>query len=227
MLGEIDPAASALFERSLLFRALNDDARADLSARAFIVDYSAGEPIFHLGDAGTTMMTVVVGRVRIVLPTQSGKEIILADLGPGELFGEVALLDGGERSAAARAQTSCRLVVLERRDVLPFLLARPPAMLALVELLCARLRRADERMTDMVHSQLPTRLAKTIIGRTTGRRDEKLSFSQSELAAMVGVRRESVNRQLRAWHRAGLVELRDGWIVVHRRDALAALSGCA
>ena len=162
------------------------------------------------------------------MPTRQGKDLILADLNKGEVFGEVALLDGQPRSAAAQALTNCNLLVLRRGDVLPFLRLHAEACLALVELLCGRLRRADERMTDIGLSQLPVRLAKTLLNRTVadGQASRRLSNSQGELGDMVGASRESVNRTLRRWHEQGLVELKDGWITVLSRDALNALAEC-
>ena len=151
------------------------------------------------------------------------------DLGPGELFGEVALLDGKDRSASATAATNCQLLVLDRRHVVPFLKEHPQAALSLIELLCGRLRLSDERMTDIAVSHLPTRLAKTLINRIpeNPRRTPKLAISQGELADMIGASRESVNRTLKAWQQRGILEVRDGWIVLLRRDAVSALAGCA
>jgi CRP-like cAMP-binding protein len=216
-------------DRCLLFQALDQPARLDLARRAHRIELPAGTPVYQVGDPGENMMVVLAGTLRIWLPTLPGKEIILADIGPGEVVGEIALLDGEARSAAVTALTKCQLLVLERRDVLPFLRDNPEAALSLIALLCRRVRRADQRMTDIALSHLPARLARTLIGRvpTDARPPARLALSQSELADMVSATRESVNRALRAWHRRGIVELRDGWIVLLRQDALAALAGSA
>jgi CRP-like cAMP-binding protein len=219
----------ALLERCFLFRVLDGPDRGALAARAGRATYAAGAPIFHLGDPGDSMMVIIAGVVRISLLMPSGREIILTDLKSGEVFGEVALLDGLPRSAAATALTRCEFLVLRRGDVLPFLQARPEACLALVALLCSRLRRADERLTDIGFSHLPARLAKMLLARTTPGPGAgmKVGISQTDLADMVGSSRESVNRTLRHWHQQGVVELKDGWIAVVGRDALAALAECA
>lgn len=218
-----------LLDQALVFQALDPRVRTSLADRSYRANYLAGAPIFHLGDPGQSMMVVLVGSVRIWLPTISGKELILADLGPGELFGEVAVLDGRERSAAATALTNCQLLVLDRADVAHFLKEQPDAALSLIALLCARLRRSDERMTDIAVRQLPTRLAKALLNRISPdtRPPARLALSQGELADMIGASRESVNRALRSWQRRGIVELRDGWIVLQRREALSALADCA
>ena len=150
----------------------------------------------------------------------------MADLPAGELLGEVALLDGKERSADATALTKCELVVLERRDVVAFLEKRPDVCLKLLELMCARLRKSDQRMSDIAFLELSVRLAKVLLDRT-GRAGAKakLSLSQAELASMIHATRENVNRCLRNWQRQGIVDLDERWIVILQREALGAIAG--
>jgi CRP-like cAMP-binding protein len=175
------------------------------------------------------MMVILTGTVRVSLPGPRGKGIILADLPPGELLGEVALLDGNERSADATALTKCELVVLERRDVVAFLEKRPDVCLKLLELMCARLRKADQRMSDIAFLELPVRLAKVLLDRIglVGRAGvtPKLSLLQIELAGMIHANRENVNRCLRDWQRQGIVDLDKRWIIIKRLDALRAIAG--
>jgi CRP/FNR family cyclic AMP-dependent transcriptional regulator len=214
-----------LLGKCALFRALDEAARAEFTARAHRRSFAAGEPIFHLGAPGYSMMAVLVGTVRISLPAAKGKEMILADLPAGEVFGEIALLDGGKRSANARALTNCELLVLERRDVLPFLEHNPKACLQLMALLCARIRRSDERMSDIAFFELPARLAKTLLHYPApGNDPPRLSLSQGELADMTGGTRENVNRCLRDWQRRGILDLREGWTIILKPDALKALA---
>src|SRR5262249_57940778 len=87
--------------------------------------YAAHESIFLMGSPGDSMVAVLGGTIRISVPSTDGKEIVLAILGPGEICGEIALLDGKERTADARAATDCSVVVLERRDVLAFFAQYP------------------------------------------------------------------------------------------------------
>jgi len=172
------------------------------------------------------MVVILNGTVRVSLPGPRGKGVILADLPAGELLGEVALLDGKERSADATALTKCELVVLERRDVVAFLEKRPDVCLKLLELMCARLRKSDQRMSDIAFLELSVRLAKVLIDRT-GRAGAKakLSLSQAELASMIHATRENVNRCLRNWQRQGIVDLDERWIVILQREALGAIAG--
>lgn len=213
-----------VLEQSPLFSAMDERSRRDLVARALPRSYGAGEPICRMGDRGLSMMAVIAGTVRISLPTVKGKEIILADLPAGELFGEIAMLDGKPRSANATALTKCELLVLERQHVIPFLQENPAVCLKLMEMLCARIRRSDERMADIAFFDLPTRLAKVLLSypeKASG--PTRLSLSQAELAEMAGGTRENVNRCLRDWQRRGIVELKGGWTIILKPEELRRL----
>jgi CRP/FNR family transcriptional regulator, cyclic AMP receptor protein len=213
-----------LLEKCALFGSLDEKARRDIAAYAMPRNFTAGESICRLGDHGDSMMAVVIGTVRISRPTSRGKEIILADLRSGELFGEIALLDGKPRSANVAALTNCELMILERRNLIPFLERNPAACMKLMEILCARIRRSDERMSDIAFFNLPIRLAKTLLNyQPDARAGAKLSLSQSELAEMAGGTREKVNRCLRDWQRQGIIELKNRWTIIRKPEALQAL----
>jgi CRP/FNR family transcriptional regulator, cyclic AMP receptor protein len=214
-----------VLEQSTLFAQMDENSRLELIGQAVPRSFGVGESVCRIGDPGGSMMAVLTGTVRISLPTVKGKEVILADLHAGELFGEIAMLDGKPRSANATALTKCELLVLERRNVIPFLEKHPAMCLQLMELLCARIRRSDERMADLAFIELPTRLAKLFLsfGSDKAGKEIRLSLSQTELAEMVGATRENVNRCLRDWHRRGLVKLQGGWTVIPSSEKLRDL----
>jgi len=218
-----------LLEQCALFRTLSEEARQELVSHAHRRSFDPGEQIFLVGSPGQSMMAVLAGTVRISLTTAKGKEIVLADLSAGELFGEMALLDGKERSADATALSKCELLVLERRDVIPFLRLHPDSCLQLLEMLSTRLRRLDEQMAEIAFFELPARLAKTLL-RTAqpsgrGNKQLKLSLSQSDLAKMIGATRETVNRCLRDWQRRGILDLKGGWTIILKPEVLEDLAG--
>ncbi len=226
----IDAAISypaSILDRCALFQSLGTADRLELLAHAHRRKYAAGEPIFHVASPGDSMMAILLGTVRISLPTVTGKDIILADMPAGEVFGEIALLDGRGRSADAAALTKVELLVIERRHALQFLKRHPELCLRMLELVCAKLRISDERMSDIAFYDLGARLAKVILKRLPphGAGRARLSLSQGELARMISGTREAVNRELRAWQKRGIVGLADGWIVVERRADLAAIAG--
>lgn len=190
-----------------------------LAGRAHRRRFTAGEVIFRVASPGQSMMAVLAGTVRITAPSSDGKEIVLADLASGEVFGEMALLDGRERSADAAALTNCDLLVLERRDMLAVLERHPAVAIKLLEVLCERLRRTDEQIGEIAFLGLPMRLAKALLRLAGNAPRAKLALSQRELGAMIGGTRESVNRCLREWNRRGVIQLEEGWIII--RDAAA------
>ena len=155
--------ARKLLDKCVLFKALDEQQRRDLAAFARSRTFAPNEPIFHVGEPGSSMMGVMVGTVRISLPSSKGKNLILADLLAGEFFGEIALLDGNPRSASATALTKCELLVLERRDFLTFLERSPTACLSIMQLLCERVRYSDERMSEIAFFDLPARLARALL----------------------------------------------------------------
>jgi CRP-like cAMP-binding protein len=224
----------ALLEKCSLFSGLEAETRRQLSGLAHRRAYAARDVIFHLGSPGQSMMAVIKGTVRITVPSPQGKEIVLADLPTGAVFGEIALLDGRERTADAVALTNCELMVLERRDVLPLLERHSTICLRLLEVLCDRLRGADERITDIAFFELPVRLAKVLLRtavkstkRGPGDPAAKVSLSQRELGSMIGATREAVNRCLQQWQRREIVRLKEGWIMILAPEALEEIAGLA
>jgi CRP-like cAMP-binding protein len=213
-----------LLEKSALFSALSRRERRDLAALARTRTFVANDTIFHVGEPGVSMMGVLVGVVRILLPTPKGREVILADLPSGELFGEIALLDGKPRSARATALTNCELMVLERRDMLQYLEHNATACLIMMRLLCSRIRRSDERTAEIAFFDVPARLARALLRiLAPDRGPQKRALSQRELAEMSGATRENVNRCLRDWQRRGILELKDRRAIILKPEELHAL----
>jgi CRP/FNR family transcriptional regulator, cyclic AMP receptor protein len=226
--------ARRLLGECFLFRGLEPEARNALFGRLHIRSYAAGETVFLMGSAGDSMMAVLSGSVRISVPSPDGKEIVLAILQTGEVFGEIALLDGKDRTADARAMTPCSLATLERREVLAFLERHPKTWAKLVEVLCTRLRNTDQHIAELALLELPTRLAKALLrlahidGRpTNGHAPLQIQLSQRELGNICGATRESINKCLRGWQRRGIVQIEESLIKVANRTALEELAELA
>lgn len=224
--------ARALLERCCLFRRLGAIERDVLFARARVQKYPAHATIFLMGSPGESMLAVLSGSIRISVPSPNGKEVILAILGPGEICGEIALLDGKERTADARAATDCSVVVLERRDVLAFLAQYPNAWSGLVEVLCERLRIADRQMAEFALLPVSIRLARALLRLAVADESEsngaalslpRVHLTQRELGNIIGATRESVNKYLGAWQRKGHIRIGDRLIVITNRAAVESL----
>jgi CRP-like cAMP-binding protein len=221
--------ARALLKKCVLFRNLGEHARDALVARAHMRSYAAGENIFVMGTQHDSMMAVLSGDVKISVSSTDGKEVVLAVLHSGDVFGEIAMLDGNRRSADANAITPCNLAILHRRDVLSALEKNPAAWLGLVEVLCRRLRRTDQHLVELALLEVPGRVAKALLRAVDGEREstrEAADFrlSQRELGNMVGATRESVNKCLQEWQRDGVIRMRRGVISIADRAALEALA---
>jgi CRP/FNR family cyclic AMP-dependent transcriptional regulator len=210
-------------EGSFLFPLLAPQEKARFVAAARQQSWRAGSSIFSMGDPGSSMMLIRMGRVRITYPSSDGRVMLLGELGPPAVFGEIALLDGGSRSADAVAKTDCTLLLFERATFVGLLKNNWPLANAVLKLVCARLRRSDERMADLAFFDLSARLAKTLLERAQpgSNRSAHVDDSQSALAAMVGGSRENVNRCLRKWAKVGFVATGGGRIRLLDKKGLA------
>jgi len=220
-----------LLGRQFLFDQLAPAELDRLMAFARVVQFPAGATIFTQGSPGDSLMAVLEGEVSITAPSEEGREVVFNVLEPGETFGEVALLDGKERTADAVAHTNCRLLVIDRRDFMPFLNAHPQIALRLLPTLCAQIRRMSEHVQDALFLDQPARLAKKLLslaavsGQATPQGTRiRQRLSQRELGNLLGMPRETVNRQLRSWQADALIALDRGAITVKNETALRRIA---
>ena len=220
--GAIDKRA--VFVGHPLFGSLPASDVERLVAYARVERFRRGGAIFHKGDEGTGLMAVLAGQVKISVPSVDGKEAVLNVIQAGSVFGEIALLDGRPRTADAVAMTDCDLLVLDRREFVPMLRDHPELALRLLELLCARLRRTSEQVEDMLFLDLAARLAKSLLRLSRDLKSTTISITQKDLGQMVGLSRESTNKQLRAWERRGWVKLVKGGVALTDVEALSEIA---
>src|SRR5262245_8067974 len=207
-----------------LFGALGPGLIDQLSARAVSKRIKRGTTMFSKGDQGTCLYAVCSGQVKITVRSGEGKDAVFNLIGPGQIFGEVALLDGGQDTADAVAVQDTELLVIDRRDFIPLVHREPDVAIRLIEILCGRLRNTSEQVEDVIFLDLPARLAKTLL-RLAGSeaKNHKVPIAQGELGQLIGVSREATNRQLRDWENNNWVELESGAVVLLDPEALAAL----
>jgi CRP-like cAMP-binding protein len=218
-------AKIALLSGHPLFRGLGPEIHNRVAARATTRRVARGETIFMKGDAGTCLFAVHSGTVEVVAPSTEGKKAVINRIQAGEIFGEIALLDGRARSANAVALTACVLVVLERRDFLPLLREHPEVAVQLLEILCGRIRRTTEQVEEIMFLDLGSRLAKALLRlRASSPASDRIATSQRALSELVGVSRETINKQLQLWRRDKIVHLGRGGIVVLKAAALEQIA---
>jgi CRP-like cAMP-binding protein len=212
-----------------IFRDLDSEAFEQLGRYAKHATLKRGATIFSKGDPGNSLIAVISGTVKISISSPDGRSAILNLIGPGEIFGEVAVLDGQARTADAIANTSCEIFVIDRRDFLPFVSSQPALAMKFIELLCARLRWTSDQVEEVILQDLPGRLASALIRLTERHEKTKgertIAVTQQEISEMVGMTRESINKQLRSWAVRNWVRLEHGAIVVLEPDSLRALAG--
>jgi len=216
-----------LRKRSVIFAALSDEEAATIMQLARVVNHPAKHTIFQVGEAGDHLLVVMQGRVKVSLISPDGKEAILSILEPGDVFGEMALLDGEPRSASVATMENCSFLVLWRRDFLPFLERNPQVALKLLAALSKRLRSTNDMVGNLSFLHLPARLARILLnlGQQYGKLTAEgiaigLKLSQEELGNLVGVSRESVNRQIRVWVESGVLDYTHGTIILKDSDVL-------
>ena len=219
-----------IFERHFLFGKMSAAEIDALISYARVERFRAGRKIFAKGSPGQSLMAVLRGAVKISSLSDSGKEIVFTIFNAGEIFGEIAVLDGGERSADATAMTDCDLLVLARRDLLPVLENRADLLMMLIKILCRRLRLTTEQVEDVTFRHLESRVAKALVylAESVGLHglrgpSVELHVSQRELGNMAGGSRESVNKHLQIWHRQGLIDLSKGSIMIRDVGAIERL----
>ena len=219
-----------LFERDFMFGKLSASEIHSLLTYSRVEQYPAGREIYAKGSLGESMFVVLRGTVKMSSVSLEGKEIVLNIMNPGEIFGEIALLDGGERSADAVAMTDCELLVLHRRVFRPILENHADICLILLDIFCQRLRQTSEQVEDVLFRHLKSRIAKAVLHlaesaslHSVNGSPVDLHLSQRELGNHAGGSRESVNKHLQSWHRAGLIRLSKGSIVIRDLAAIKRL----
>jgi CRP-like cAMP-binding protein len=183
--------------------------------------YSKGQIIFHKGDEGGSLYILQSGRVKVVIPSLQGEEVILAILSAGEIIGELSLIDGKPRSATVETLEETEVLSLRRDDFLGFLATRFEAVLQVMGVLSSRLRDTDALLAESHFLDVTSRLAKKILylGKVFGVEEGGkirvgVKMTQRDLASMVGATRESINKQFRWFREQGLVVLEDGYLTI-------------
>ncbi len=212
---------------SVLFERAHEASLVDVARHLRRRRFRRGEVIFHQGDPGDALHLVSSGAVKIVLPSAEGDEAIIATLGSGDFFGELALLDGAPRSATAVAQEACETWTLSR-DLFQDLLDRDASLRAsLLAGLTHELRRLTGQVEDLHFRDLAGRLAMRLVRLAREADPEAVEvrldwpYTQSDLAAMIGGTRQSVNKLLAELADRGLVVIERERLTIPDVDALA------
>jgi CRP/FNR family transcriptional regulator len=211
-----------------LFAALDADAAEALQSASRTRQFRRGDIVFAEGESGDALYVVVEGKVKVFRTSPDGRENMLAVLGPGEMFGELSLFDPGPRTATVATITDCELASLAHEALRPWLSGRPEIGVQLLQALAQRLRRTNEAMADLVFSDVPGRVAKTLLDLgdrfgtpvPEGTRVNH-DLTQEELAQLVGASRETVNKALSEFASRGWIRLDGRAVLLIDQERLA------
>jgi CRP/FNR family cyclic AMP-dependent transcriptional regulator len=204
-----------------LFTGLNETDLSELETHLVYRHYPKNQIIFHKGDEGSNLYIIKKGSARVILPSPQGEEVILAILTAGEIIGELSFIDGKNRSATVEVLEDTEMLLLSRHDFFNFLSKRFDAVLRILAILTQRLRETDNLIEEAYFLDITSRVARKIIslGKQFGINEHgvikiNIRITQSNLAAMVGASRESVNKQIRVFKQKGLVSMDKGYLEI-------------
>ncbi len=214
-----------------LFQGMSDSQMRMVEERTVMREIRRKEVLYLPGDAGDRVYLLKRGVVKISTLTDDGKEIILALMRPGEVFGEESVLEDAPRDHMAEAYEDALICVIARQDFLGMLRAHPEMAFKVTKLVGFRLKTLRNRVEGLLFKGAPARLAQTLLdlARDHGIKDDEgvllpLKLSQQDLASLIGVTRESVNLALADFRGRGLVEMEGRSLRLRRPEELRALA---
>jgi CRP/FNR family cyclic AMP-dependent transcriptional regulator len=207
-----------------IFGIFGPDLLRQLRSHARLRTVERSATVFAKGDPGASLFAILEGQVKVISFSAQGKYAVFNVLGAGDIFGEIALLDGGERTADVMAITDCKLLVIERRDFLPLVHSRPDIAQKLIEVLCARLRNTSRQVEEVMFLDLSAKLARMLLRLRENSGGQTIALTQNEVAQMIGASRESTNKQLRDWENLDWIRLERGEIVLIDIQSLARVA---
>jgi CRP/FNR family cyclic AMP-dependent transcriptional regulator len=190
-----------LLGKTALFGSLSQTDRETIAGLMRRAQFEPDQMIFSRGDPGREIYLVLEGRIRLSILSSDGRELSFAHAGPGSIFGEIAALDGGERTAGATAITRVQAMTLPQRAMLDVIEKNPKVATAAIHFLCTRMRETDQRLEAIALHRIEVRLARLLLSalrlQAPGAKGESvpldLGMSQGELALLIGASRPKVN----------------------------------
>ena len=217
-----------------LFGSLEESDRRAVAQEMRDAAFNAGQVVFARGDPGREIFFVVSGRVRLSILTAEGRELSFAHAEAGQIFGEIAVLDGGMRSADATAVTRVAALTLSKASLMRLIESRPVVREAVIRFLCSRVREADHQLEGIALYPIEVRLARFFLATTRQKAGATpgaqvvldLPISQSELALLIGASRPKVNAALALLEDGGAIERSEGGFTCHI-DELQSIAGAS
>jgi CRP-like cAMP-binding protein len=214
--------AATILRQLPLFSELSGDSLGELANLAREHSFIPNEFIFWDGDAPEWFYIVAEGKVKVLKHSSLGKEFIIAFLGPGEMFGEVAVFENKPYPASAQAVTETRVVGVRRDDFLSFLANRPQVALRIISVLAGRLRDAQGRLRDFAGERVEQRLASVLL-MLAAKLGGTLPFTRQEIADMSGTTTETAIRVMSHLKDRGIIRSVRGKVIILDEEKLRLL----
>jgi len=208
--------------RSGVFQGVSPEAAEPVAADLERLELPRGTTVFSEGEPGDSLFIILEGKVKIVRRAPDGRENVLSVMGPADQFGELSIFDPGPRTATATALTDVSLAKMSQQALLPWIDAHPEIGVQLLRVLARRLRRTNDTVADLIFTDVPGRVAKSLLemaDRFGGRDESGLlrvthDLTQEELAQLVGASRETVNKALADFAHRGWLRLEGKTVLV-------------
>lgn len=213
----------ATFLRGLaVFDGMSDVRLSAIAQACHVRRLPKGKALFNQEDPADTAFIVRTGCVSLILSTPDGRDLVINDMLPGDMFGELSLVTGQPRSTGAVAREPSEVISIPREEFMAELEAEPKLMRRVLETTSRRLRRSSERESALAFLDAPARIARVLLRRSEQQRDnpDVVTVSQEEIAQHVGVTRQTVARVLGKWRRRGWIITGRGKIMLVNRGAL-------
>lgn len=212
-----------VIKHSLIFSNLNDEEIEELSGVTIERIFQPGEYVFWEGDSPNWFYMVAEGRIKVLKHSSLGKEFVIAFFEPGDMFGEVAVLENKPYPASAEAVAETRVLGIRRGDFLSFLASRPEVALRIINVLGGRLRDAQSRLRDIAGERVEQRLTRTLL-MLASKLGPTLPFTRQEIADMAGVTTETAIRVMSRLKEGGIISSARGKTVIVDETRLKLLS---
>lgn len=206
---------------------LGEDALTTLESHMRLRTFRRGQSIFHQGDSGDSLFLVASGRIKLFIENSDGEQLTILFCGPGNCFGEMAVLDGKARSASAEALEQTEAWVVTRNTFLDLMRRDPDISVAVIVFLCSKLRTDLARMEEFIFLDTHDRVGRQLVRMATKNAsgDYAVLITQEELARFVGNSREQVNRVLSDLSSIGHISIGRGHLKINRLDAMRRIFG--
>ncbi len=208
-----------------LFRDLSERDRAELDRMTTITSVPKGRVFYQPEDVSEVLFLIKEGRVQLYRISPEGKKLVIATLGPGTIFGEMALLGQQMHNAFAEALDDCLIVVMSRADLERLILSKPSVGLRMLEITGRRLSDAEARLQDMAFKGIPARLASLLLRLAAERNTyEIVGLTHQDLAETIGTYRETATQVLNELKAQGLIEIGRKRILIRDPERLSRVA---